>query len=107
MLSTRKRLPQANWSWTKSSGHSLDEDRRTRADGPPSGFPLANRKPFLAIQPIDAVDAGRLSLPPEQDEQSPVAEAPSLVGEIAQLLSQFGLLTVGVTDSAPSSGQRI
>lgn len=41
----------------------LDQDRRTRADGPSSSLPLANRKPFLAIQPIDAVDA-RMALRP-------------------------------------------
>jgi len=95
MLSIRNLLPQANWPWTKwrpaGIGLRFGEDRRTRADGTPSGFPLANRKSFLAIQPIEPVNAGRLSLPPEEDEQSPVAEAPSLVGEIAQLLWQFGL----------------
>ncbi|GCA52274.1 hypothetical protein KGO5_04739 [Sinorhizobium sp. KGO-5] len=72
-------------------GLRFDQYRRTRADSTPPGFPLANRKPFLAIQPIDAVDAGRLSHPPEQDEQPPVTETPSLVGEVAKLLPPFAL----------------
>lgn len=72
MLSTRNLLPQGTWSRTKSSDHralgfGLDEDRRTRAGGTTYSFPPTNRKPFLAIEPIDAVDARRLSLPPEQD----------------------------------------
>ncbi len=50
---------------------------------------LADRKTFLAIKPVDAVDAGRLSLPPKQDEQSLISEASSLVGEIAQPRAQF------------------
>src|SRR5690606_36833809 len=60
-------------------------------DGAPSGLSLANGKPFLSIKPVDAIDAGRLSVPPKQDEQSPVAETPSLIGEVAQLRPQFYL----------------
>ncbi len=48
-------------------GLRFDEDRRSRADGTASSFPLANRKSFLAIQPVDAVDPRRLSLPLEQE----------------------------------------
>ncbi|MBP2444230.1 hypothetical protein JOH51_001669 [Rhizobium leguminosarum] len=72
-------------------GLRLNQDRRTRADRTPPGFALANRKSFLAIEPVDAIDAGRLSLPPKQNEQSPVSETPSLVGEVAQLRPQFYL----------------
>jgi hypothetical protein len=36
---------------------------------------LADCQPFLAVEPVDAVDPRRLALAPQQDEQSPVAEA--------------------------------
>ena len=35
----------------------LDQDRRACSDRPPPGPALADRQPFLAIEPIDAVDA--------------------------------------------------
>ncbi|MBB4570847.1 hypothetical protein GGE60_005004 [Rhizobium leucaenae] len=70
-------------------GLRFDQDRRTRADGTPSGFPLPNGKSFRPIEPVDAIDPGRFSIPPEQDEQSPIAETPSLIGEVTQLRPQF------------------
>ena len=87
--STRKRWPLANWSWTKSSdpaarqrfacipregaciGLRLDQDRNARSDSFAPGLPLAHRQPFLAVKAIDPVDAGRLSLTPQQNEEPP------------------------------------
>ena len=62
MLRMRKRRPWANWSWTKSSdqrafGLGLDQDRRAGSDGSAPGPALADRQPFLAVEPVDAVDA--------------------------------------------------
>ncbi len=65
-------------------GLGFDQDRRTRADSTPPGFPLADRKSFLAIEPVDAVDAGRLSVPPKQDEQPSITEASPLIGEVTK-----------------------
>jgi hypothetical protein len=36
---------------------------------------LADCQPFLAVEPVDAIDPRRLALAPQQDEQPPVAEA--------------------------------
>lgn len=60
----------------------LDEDWRSRAHRSSPRPALANRQPFLPMEPIDAVDAGRLAFPPQQDEQPPIAEAPALIGEV-------------------------
>lgn len=54
-------------------GFRLDQDRCTRADSTPPGLSLANGKPFLAIKTVYAIDAGRLSISPKQDEQPTVA----------------------------------
>ena len=51
-----------------SIGPRFDQDRRTGADSTPPGFPLADGKTFLAIKAVDAIDAGRFSVPPKQDE---------------------------------------
>ena len=61
-------------------GAGFDKDRRPRADGASPRPPLAHCEAFLAIEPIDAIDPGRLALLPQQDEQPPVAKAPALVG---------------------------
>ena len=84
----------------------LDQDRRPRSNGPAAGAPLAHRKPFLAIEPVDAVDARGLALLPQQDEQPPIAKAPALVGEIAQLLAQLRVRRPARTGSGPSCGPR-
>lgn len=61
----------AHWPWLRrGSGRRVVLRLRTEA--------------CLAIKPVDAVDAGRLSLPPKQVEQLPISEASSLDGEIAQ-----------------------
>jgi hypothetical protein len=38
---------------------------------------------FLAAEPIDAVDARRFVLPPQQDEQPTIAEAAPFLGKVA------------------------
>jgi hypothetical protein len=43
----------------------------------------AHRQPFLAIEPVDPVDAGGLALLAQQDKQSPIAEPPARIGQIA------------------------
>jgi len=58
--------------------------RRTCADGLAPCPPLAHRQAFLPVETVDAVDAGRLTFPPQQDEQPSVAETSSLISEIAQ-----------------------
>ncbi|AEG07173.1 hypothetical protein ACVMB3_005227 [Sinorhizobium meliloti] len=81
-------------------GLCCDQDRRTRADSTTPGLPLAHGKTFLAIEPVDAIDTGRLTISPKQNEQASVAEAPPLIGEIAQLRSQLQLRrsTGSITD---------
>ncbi len=69
----------------------LDQDRRPRSHRPAPGSALAHRQSFLAVEAIDAVDARRLALPPQQDEQPSVAETATLIGEITQSGAQFGL----------------
>ena len=51
----------------------------------PLALPLARRQAFFAIEPVDAVDPGSFAVLPQQDEQPTIAEAPTGVGEIAQL----------------------
>ena len=45
---------------------------------------FAHGQSLLAIEPVDAVDAGWLALVPQQDEEPTIAEPATLVGEIAQ-----------------------
>ncbi len=52
---------------------------------------LAHPKALFPVEPVDAVDARCLALPPQQDEQPSVAEPSALVGEVAQLLPEFCL----------------
>ena len=47
----------------------LDQDRRACSHGRPPGAALANCQTFLVVEPVDAIDARRLALPPQQDEQ--------------------------------------
>ena len=69
----------------------LDQDRSTASHRPPPGSALADCQPFLPVEPIDAIDAGRLALPPQQDEQPPVAEPAALIGKLAQAGAQLRL----------------
>ena len=61
MLRMRKRRPRANWSWTKSSDQralTLASTRiGVRVPTARPGLALAHCQPFLAVEPIDAVDA--------------------------------------------------
>src|ERR1700689_5281144 len=63
--------------------------RAPRRPAPPPSPSLAHRQAFFAIKPVDAVDARGLALLPQQDEQSPIAEALPFVGEIAQMRPKF------------------
>src|SRR6185312_10709712 len=87
-LRTRKRRPLANWSWTKSSDQRAFGRDSTRigpnACGLAAGAPLADRKPFLPIKPVDAIDPRRLTLPPQQDEQPAITEPPAFIGKLAE-----------------------
>jgi len=72
MLRMRKRRPLANWSWTKSSDQRAFGLASTRIGARvPTAFaaspPFADGEPFLAIKPVDPVDARWLALPPQQD----------------------------------------
>jgi hypothetical protein len=61
----------------------LEQDRRPCPDRTTSGATPADGETVLAIAAVDPVDARGLALPPQQDEQPPVAEATPLVGELA------------------------
>ncbi len=65
-----------------------DQDRSPCADGTSSRAAPADRQPFLAIEPIDAVNPRRFAFASEQDEQSSVAETPPLVGKFAKSAAQ-------------------
>jgi hypothetical protein len=58
----------------------FDQDGRACADCLAPRPPLAHSQAFLAIEPVDVVDARGLTLAPQQDEQPPIAEPASLVG---------------------------
>ena len=70
-------------------GDGLDEDRRPGSHGAPPRPRLAHREALFAIEAINTIDPGRLAAVPKQDEQPSVAEPLPLVGEVAQLCSQF------------------
>ena len=72
-------------------GPGLDQDRRACSDRPAPGSALADRQSFLPVEPVDAIDAGGLALPPQQNEQPPVAEPAALIGKLAQTGAQLGL----------------
>jgi len=72
-------------------GLCRDGDRRAQARGSPPGLAFANPKAFLPVQPVDAVDAGWLPLPPQHDEQAAVAEPPPFIGKLPQSRPQFRL----------------
>lgn len=101
----RARNPQTSVRWASPRPGWAPACRRlfvvTGACAPPA---------FLAVEPIDAVDPRRLALASEQDEQPPIAEAPALIGEVAQPATQLRLrrsprpiadhLAVGADDGA-------
>jgi hypothetical protein len=71
-----------NWALTLAS---------TRIDGAATNAALAHRQPLLAIQPVNAVLARRLAFPPQQHEQSPIAEPTPFNRQVAQALTQRGI----------------
>ncbi len=77
----------------------LHEDRHPDANGPLAALALAHAQPFLPIEPVDAVDARGLALPPQQDEQPAVAEPPALVGKVTQPLPEPRASEPGPTSS--------
>src|SRR5215204_4418881 len=81
----------------------LDEDRRPGPHRAPSCSPLPYRQPFLAVEPIDAADARRLSLPAQQDEETAVSKTAPLGGEQSSTLAKrrVGRPTGAVTDHRP------
>ena len=96
MLRILNRRPLAIWSWTKSSdqrafGLRFHEQGSPDANGPLAALALAHPQPFLPVEPVDAVDARRLALPPQQDEQPAVAEPPALIGKVSQPLPELRL----------------
>ena len=70
-------------------GPRLDQDRGSRSDSLAPGLPLAHRKPFLAVKPIDPVDAGRLALTPQQHEEPPIAKPSAFVGQLTKAAAQL------------------
>jgi len=66
----------------------LHQNRGARAKSLASCAPLADGEPVLAVEPIDAVDSGRLALAAQQHEEPPVAKPTPLVGQIAQPSAQ-------------------
>lgn len=66
-------------------------------------------KTFLAIEPVDAIDPGRLSIPPKQDEQSTIAKPAALISQIAQLRSQLNLRRsrISITDRLSVRGYNL
>src|SRR5438105_8568084 len=87
-LRMRKRRPFASWSWMKSSdqrgiGLCVYKDRSPRSQSFPAAFPLAHGQSLLAIESIDAIDAGRLAFASEQDEETAITEPPTLIRKLA------------------------
>ena len=58
--------------------------RCPRAKGPFANTPPAHRQSVLPIAPEELLVVQREALPPQQDEQTPVAEAAALAGQAAQ-----------------------
>src|SRR6185437_6184080 len=72
-------------------GLGLDKDRRPCSYRLTATSAFAHRQSLLAIEPVDAIDAGWLALISQQDEESAIAEPAPLVGEIAQTDAQPGI----------------
>jgi hypothetical protein len=69
----------------------LNQDRSTSSHrlAPTSAF--AHGQALLAIQPVDAIDAGWLGFVPQQDVEAAIAEPASLVGKLTQTGTQLGI----------------
>ena len=64
-------------------GLCVYKDRSPRSQSFPAAFPLAHGQSFLAIEPVDAIDARRLAFAPEQDEETAITEPPALIRKLA------------------------
>ena len=69
----------------------LDEDGRAGSHRLAATSAFAHGQSLLAIEPVDAIDAGWLALVPQQDEQPAIAEPAPLIGKIAQTGAQLGI----------------
>ena len=72
-------------------GLGLDQDGRTCSHRLAATSAFAHGQSLLAIEPVDAIDAGWLALIPQQDEEPAIAEPAPLVGKLAQTGTQLGI----------------
>ena len=70
-------------------GLGLDQDGRACSHRLAATSAFAHSQSLLAIEPVDAVDAGWLALLPQQDEEPPIAEPAPLIGKLAQAGAQL------------------
>jgi hypothetical protein len=69
----------------------LNQARGTSSYRLAAASAFAHRQPLLAIEPVNAVDAGGLAFGPQQDEQAPIAEPAPLIGKLTQAGTQLGI----------------
>src|SRR5690606_26055279 len=79
-------------------------------DGTPTTASSPDSQSFLPIEPLGLLPVDHHALPAQQDMQTAIAEPATLVGQLAQLLSQLGIvgprravahaLAIGVDDTA-------
>ena len=69
----------------------LDEDGRAGSYRLAATSAFAHSQSLLAIEPVNAVDAGWLALVPQQDEEPAIAEPAPLIGKLAQAGAQLGI----------------
>src|SRR6185312_11254157 len=62
----------------------LDRDRRSSSYCLAAASAFAHSQSLLAIEPIDAVDAGWLAVGSQQDEEPPIAEPAPSIGKLTQ-----------------------
>jgi hypothetical protein len=59
----------------------LERRRSTCSERFAAMFASLHAQSFLAIQPVDAIADGRFAFAAKQDKQTPVTEAPTLIGQ--------------------------
>ncbi|ANB33875.1 hypothetical protein A6024_07020 [Rhodovulum sulfidophilum] len=67
----------------------LDQDWRRCPDGLALHLSLAHRQAFLAVEPVDSIDARRRALAAQQHEQTPLAESQTFIGRLTNTISQL------------------
>jgi len=72
-----------------------DRHWRAGAESTLAAATLPDRQPLLAVQPEQALVVDHEAVPPQQDQQAPIAEATPLGGQLAQPPAQPGI--VGTT----------